>query len=204
MGFVFSNPCIMKHILSLVLLSFLAVVPCQAGSDNVEARQKSPRTLWCMASDDNDLAQLLESEGFRLKRAATIEAVLSKAPHHAAVLLLGNGTRTVQQLTADNIRMIEQKKLRVFADFAAMPDAETQTREVTVERVVVTEPMGTLKPMDLLTVNRARFISCQPVVHSWSSPEWQDSTMPHSDSPIPRPSLLSTSHRRMSTPPPPA
>ncbi|MBQ6186434.1 MAG: hypothetical protein IJK49_00615 [Prevotella sp.] len=153
----------MKHILSLLLLSFLLAAPCLAGEDNVEARQKSPRTLWCMASKDNDLAQLLQSEGFRLKRAATVEAVLSKAPHHAAVLLLGNGTRTVQQLTADNIRMIEQKKLRVFADFAAMPDAETQTREVTVERVVVTEPMGTLKPMDLLTVNRARFISCQPV-----------------------------------------
>lgn len=158
MGFVFSNPCIMKHILSLLLLSFLAVVPCQAGSDNVEARQKSPRTLWCMASDDNDLAQLLESEGFSLKRGTTLQAVLRRAPRRAAVLLLGDGTRQMQRLSADDLRLIEEKQLRVFADFAAMPGEEPEQRVVNFERVVVAQPLGELKPMDLLTVNRARFI----------------------------------------------
>jgi hypothetical protein len=111
-----------------------------------------------MASDDNDLAQLLESEGFRLRRGTTLQAVLRRAPRRAAVLLLGDGTRQMQRLSADDLRLIEEKQLRVFADFAAMPGEEPEQRVVNFERVVVAQPLGELKPMDLLTVKRARFI----------------------------------------------
>lgn len=129
---------------------------------NAPARQRQ-RALWCVAADDNDLASLLEREGFRLKRGSNVKQVLSRAPKGASVLLLADGQRQPRILTNQDISLIREKRLRVFADFTALSDTLPRLREATVERVVVKEPMGSLKPMDLLTVNRARFIEADTV-----------------------------------------
>ena len=120
-------------------------------------------TLWCVASTDNDLAALLKQSGYVLQRAADNHSLLSQAPKGASVLLLGDGSRSMQQLTEADLSLIGEKRLSVFADFAALPGTSPQVREATVERVVVKEAIGLLKPMDLLTVNRARFIPSAPV-----------------------------------------
>ena len=55
-------------------------------------------TLWCVASTDNDLAALLKQSGYVLQRAADNHSLLSQAPKGASVLLLGDGSRSMQQL----------------------------------------------------------------------------------------------------------
>lgn len=121
-------------------------------------------TIWCVASRQNDLVRLLESEGFVLVRGGNNLTALFLAPQGAPVLLLGNGSTEPVQLSEEEVKLIERKGLRVYADFTAMPGQEVQLRGVGWERVVVTEKMGqTLKPMDLLSINRARFFPVKGV-----------------------------------------
>ncbi len=121
------------------------------------------KKVWCVAAPDNDLATLLKKEGFVLKRAEDNSTLLKRAPKGAAVLLLGDGSSQVQQLSQDELDLIQQKQLRVFADFMLLPGATAETHVAGFERVVVTEKTGSLNPMDLLTVNRARYFEAQPV-----------------------------------------
>ena len=146
----------MKSLKPLTLLCAF-ILPAAVSAKNVSD------TLWCVASTDNDLAVLLQKSGYALHRAADNHSLLSQAPDGAPVLLLGNGSRTMQQLTAEDLSLIGRKRLRVFADFATQSGTSPQVREATVERVVVNEAIGSLKPMDLLTANRARFIPADPV-----------------------------------------
>jgi len=76
---------------------------------------------------------------------------------------LGDGSHQPAQLTENELSVIRQKRLRVFADFTSLPGQKPEVREAGWERVVVTEKMGKLKPMDLLSVNKARFLVTQPV-----------------------------------------
>ena len=116
-----------------------------------------------MAAQDNDLTSLLEREGFTLVRGGNTQTALFLAPQGAPVLLLGDGSRQAGRLSEEDIALIKQKQLRVYADFTILPGQTYKVREAGWERVVVTEKTGTLNPMDLLTVNRARFIPSAPV-----------------------------------------
>ncbi len=127
------------------------------------ATQPQGDTIWCVASKDNDLASLLEREGYVLVRGGNTQTALFLAPQGAPVLLLGDGKRQVGRLSKEDIALIEKKRLRVYADFTSLPGQTPEIREAGWERVVVTEKMGKLSPMDLLSVNRARFFVTKPV-----------------------------------------
>lgn len=104
---------------------------------------------------DNDLVALLRAEGSRVRLYSSADLALEKARRHSAVLLLGGGYPDhPQTLTPEQRSLIRQKGLRVFADFFTLRE-EPQLREIQFERVVVKQPLGTLEPMDLLSVNRA-------------------------------------------------
>ena len=118
---------------------------------------------------ENDLVKLLKSEGAKIWEYESPDDALEKAKPGSAVLLLGDGyPDEVQILNENNLRTINEKGLKVFAEFAALRSfdklrtslrsgaGEVELKEISVERVVVTKPIGEgLKPMDLMTINRA-------------------------------------------------
>ena len=115
----------------------------------------------------NDLVSLLQNEGAKIKEYSSVEETLEEAPEGSAVLLLGSGyPDKVQTLTEKDVETIEKKGLKVYAEFAlrlrsgtgenSSGTGEVDLKEIGVERVVVTKTLGdSLKPMDLLTINRA-------------------------------------------------
>ena len=143
----------------------IAVTCCGAGAHNnaINENQNNGDTIWCVAPQNNDLTMVLENEGYTLVRGGNNKTLLMLAPEGKAVLLLGDGYRKPVQLTNYEMSLIVRKKLRVFADFSSIPGQNPETREATLERVVVIEKMGDLKPMDLLSVNRARFLATKSV-----------------------------------------
>ena len=73
-------------------------------------------TIWCVASRDNDLASLLEREGYTLVRGGNNLTALFLAPEGAPVLFLGDGSRQIGRLSEEELALMERKKLRVYAD----------------------------------------------------------------------------------------
>lgn len=144
--------------LSLLLLSaFLFGAATKAFSND-------KGTIICVASFENDLAKLLRDEGYNLRHAADNFSALYLAPQGSTVLLLSDMAKKPSILSPEDMALIAKKKLHVYADFACIKgNEEPKVRTVGVERVCVTEPMGSLKPMDLLSVNQARFVQTQPV-----------------------------------------
>ena len=115
----------------------------------------------------NDLIGLLQDEGARVYEYGSVEDALDKAKPGSAVLLLSNDyPKKTQEISTENLETIKSKNLKVFAEFATVPgpsapstssgSGEPKLEEIGVERVVVTKQIGdNLKPMDLLTINRA-------------------------------------------------
>ena len=162
-----------KRRLHLQLVAFFLFFPLMFVR---AAEQHKGDTIWCVAARDNNLASLLEREGFVLVRGGNTLTALFLAPQNAPVLLLGDGSRQVGHLSEEELAIIDRKQLRVYADFTALPGQEATLHEVGWERVVVTEKTGKLNPMDLLSVNKARFFEVPPVPLSWWH-VWQASTM---------------------------
>ena len=149
-----------KRRLHLQLVAFFLFFPLMFVRAAV---QHKGDTIWCVAARDNNLASLLEREGFVLVRGGNTLTALFLAPQGAPVLLLGDGSRQVGHLSEEELAIIDRKQLRVYADFTALPGQEATLHEVGWERVVVTEKTGKLNPMDLLSVNKARFFEVPPV-----------------------------------------
>ena len=117
-------------------------------------------TIYCCGGEDNDLASLLEEEGFRIIREKDVQTTLEKAPESAAVLLLNAGyPDKVLQLTGAQRETIRSKQLRVFAEYASLADTVPQPEKIEFERVVVVDSLAPeLWPMDLLSVNRGWYV----------------------------------------------
>ena len=107
-------------------------------------------------SENNDLVGLLRREGMRPKVAGSITQTLKSARKGSAVLLLGSGyPDKAQTLSQEDLDVIRNKDLQVFAEFATVSGNEPELKEINLERVVVTKQIGdSLAPMDLLTINR--------------------------------------------------
>lgn len=118
-------------------------------------------TLYIYGGSDNDLSALLAAEGFSIATAADVPSLLDEAPEGAAVLLLSEGyPETPLHLSQSQLSLIKDKKLRVFADYATLADTLPVPRTIEFERVVVVDSLSPeLRPMDILSVNRAGYIA---------------------------------------------
>ncbi len=145
----------MKKFLLSAVAAFSVLVSCPWSVSGAGGR-----TVYVHASSENDLVGLLRSEGMRVRTFDSVDRVLEKAGRGAPVLLLGSGyPDDPQHITEDRLALIRRKGLHVFAEFATLSSEAPALREIGVERVVMTQPLGaSLAPMDLLTVNRAVFI----------------------------------------------
>lgn len=115
------------------------------------------------SGEGNDLVQLLKEERFKIRESPTATGALEAAKPGSAVLLLGGGyPDSPQALSKIDIANIKEKGLKVFAEFTTLPEQATEIKEISVERVVVTKEIGdSLKPMDLLTINRAAYLETE-------------------------------------------
>ena len=78
------------------------------------AEQHKGDTIWCVAARDNNLASLLEREGFVLVRGGNTLTALFLAPQGAPVLLLGDGSRQVGHLSEEELAIIDRNQLRTI------------------------------------------------------------------------------------------
>ena len=125
----------------------------------------SDRAMVYVNSTDgnNDLMELLRKEKMRVRVKKSPQKTLKSARKGSAVLLLGNQyPEHTLLLSSKDLKLIERKNLRVFAEFATTGDEEPELKEINLERVVVTRQLGEgLAPMDLLSVNRAVYFEAE-------------------------------------------
>ncbi len=139
-----------------------------AAATMISCGNNSGRTIYVSTqTTDNDLVNLLEKERFKIIRGDSVSKTLESAKPGSAVILVANEYPEKPQILSEkDLGTIKEKGLRVFAEFAALRlrsgTGELELKEISVERVVVTEPIGdNLKPMDLLTINRAVYIKTE-------------------------------------------
>ena len=146
-----------------------------AAATVISCGNNSGRTIYVSTqTTDNDLVNLLEKERFKIIRGDSVSKTLESAKPGSAVILVANEYPDKPQILSEkDLGTIKEKGLRVFAEFAALRlrsgteegdsgTGELELKEISVERVVVTEPIGdNLKPMDLLTINRAVYIKTE-------------------------------------------
>ncbi len=148
--------CLQRWLRPAMMCSILLVAAM------LRATAAQPRdTLWCVSAPDNDLVELLGSEGYRVVRCGNNLTALFLAPEGAPVLLLGTDAQKPSQLAENELELITRKRLRVFADFAWTGAEEPQLRKVVNERVVVPKTFGSLSPMQLLSINQANFFEAK-------------------------------------------
>ena len=153
--------------LKTAVLAIVSVIVISCGSN-------SGKVIYVGGADEgNDLVKLLNEERFKIKESATVSEALEAAkPESAVILVAGDYPDTPLELTEKDLGAIKEKGLKVFAEFAVMAGpstvrqahdgASSGTEEIGVERVVVTKQIGEdLKPMDLLTINRAVYIKAE-------------------------------------------
>lgn len=145
------------RILKAIALALAAVTMISCGNN-------SGRTIYVNTqTTDNDLVNLLEKERFKIIRGDSVSKTLEFAKPGSAVILVANEYPDKPQiLSKKDLGTIKEKGLRVFAEFANIESGDHELKEISVERVVVTEPIGdNLKPMDLLTINRAVYVKTE-------------------------------------------
>lgn len=145
------------RILKAFALALAAVTMISCGNN-------SGRTIYVNTqTTDNDLVNLLEKERFKIIRGDSVSKTLESAKPGSAVILVSNEYPEKPQILSEkDLGTIKEKGLRVFAEFANIESGDHELKEIGVERVVVTEPIGdNLKPMDLLTINRAVYIKTE-------------------------------------------
>lgn len=122
--------------------------------------------IYCASDRDNDLATLLESEGYRLNYYASATEAIDAAPEKGAVLLLSKEYPAQgQALTAAMMERIDRKGLRVYAEFCseiAGVKTESQPVELNLERAVLTDSLSPdLPELGLLTLNKSFFLPAE-------------------------------------------
>ena len=145
------------RILKAFALALAAVTMISCGNN-------SGRTIYVNTqTTDNDLVNLLGKERFKIISGESVSKTLEIAkPGSAVILTSDNYPDKPQNLTESDLNTIKEKGLRVYAEFVTLPGQNPEINEISVERVVVTKPLGdSLKPMDLLTINRAAYLKTE-------------------------------------------
>lgn len=160
----------MKRVLVLFTL-LLVFVESSCSKPRVSLQEPLPQEsaktqecqIYCVGQRDNDLLSLLEREGIKVMVKSSKTKALETVPDQSAVLLLDRGFGNVAyQLSQEDLALIARKKLRVFAEFATVAESVPTIKTIDLERIVVTKSFGnTLKPMDLLTINKSDFLAEQ-------------------------------------------
>ncbi len=145
------------RILKAFALALAAVTMISCGNN-------SGRTIYVNTqTTNNDLVNLLGKERFKIISGESVSKTLEIAkPGSAVILTSDNYPDKPQNLTESDLNTIKEKGLRVYAEFVTLPGQNPEINEISVERVVVTKPLGdSLKPMDLLTINRAAYLKAE-------------------------------------------
>jgi len=117
------------------------------------------KVIYCVGTQDNDLVSCLKKEKFKVVLFDKLETALDEIPSRSTLLVLNpQYPKTVRTLTEAEIKVFKNKRLSVYVEFASTaPSPDVKMLEL--ERVVVTQPMGTmLRPMDILSINRSYYI----------------------------------------------
>ena len=131
------------RVIICAVLSLLAIASCSGSG-----------VVYTLNGSQNDLLNLLSSEGFRIKEMPSLEDIVSSAPEGSAVIV--SGTEWPQRPTMideSTLERIREKKFRLFADFCSLPSDNPEMSTIKYERVVATSQKTGLEPMDLLSIN---------------------------------------------------
>ncbi len=170
------------RILKIAAITLVGAIAISCGNN-------SGKVIYVGGADEgNDLVKLLNEERFKIKESSTVSEALEAAkPGSAVILVAGGYPDTPLELTEKDLGAIKEKGLKVFAEFAVAgpstpstnsgtggstgsptgqcsgtEEVSSGTGEIGVERVVVTKQIGEgLKPMDLLTINRAVYVKAE-------------------------------------------
>ena len=164
---------------TIIIAAILVIAAFAVKCGQQRSALKNAEIYVCGLGEGNDLIKLLYDEGAKVKEYESPESALEKAKPGSAVLLLaGDYPEKPLIISEDSFNIIEEKGLRVYAEFADVPALRlrsgtgksssgtggdgSELKEIGVERIVVTKPLGdSLKPMDLLTINRAVYLKTE-------------------------------------------
>ena len=164
---------------TIIIAAILVIAAFAVKCGQQRSALKNAEIYVCGLGEGNDLIKLLYDEEAKVKEYESPESALEKAKPGSAVLLLaGDYPEKPLIISEDNYNIIEEKGLRVYAEFADVPALRlrsgtgksgsgtggdgSELKEIGVERIVVTKPLGdSLKPMDLLTINRAVYLKTE-------------------------------------------
>jgi hypothetical protein len=164
---------------TIIIAAILVIAAFAVKCGQQRSALKNAEIYVCGLGEGNDLIKLLYDEGAKVKEYESPESALEKAKPGSAVLLLaGDYPEKPLIISEDSFNIIEEKGLRVYAEFADVPALRLRSgtgksgsgtggdgielKEIGVERIVVTKPLGdSLKPMDLLTINRAVYLKTE-------------------------------------------
>jgi len=115
----------------------------------------SCETFYCMAPPGSDIVEVMEKDGYRVVPFTDLREV----PVGSRVLLLNPGyPDSVLLLGAEFKQIVNDRKLRVFAEFAAPDTAVAELHTIQWERAVVCRHLcAELDSMDLLSVGNGVF-----------------------------------------------
>jgi len=125
----------------------------------ITCRCKPERQIVFCGQQDNDLFQLLQNEGFTLKRVDTPEDAVAFAPRESGVIIASDSyPKTSVKISAELFNQAKEKKLRLYVEYpASFPGMNISDNifHAKLERgVITTDAFGTgLKPMDIIGIN---------------------------------------------------
>lgn len=118
------------------------------------------KVIYCVGSQDNDMVSCLKQEKFKVVLFDQLETALKDIPSQSTLLIFNPSyPKSVRMLSKDALQTFKDKQLHVYTEFASTADTMPPISLLELERVVVTQPIGTmLQPMDILSINRSYYI----------------------------------------------
>lgn len=116
------------------------------------------KTIYYCGSEQNEVYQLLKSEGFKLIIFDSPEVMIENATNGSgAVIVCDTYPMCPLEITQETYKLAQQKKIRLYLEYPdKLPDlcVEKETFHASLERGVITsDKLMNLEPMDIIGVN---------------------------------------------------
>lgn len=116
------------------------------------------KTIYYCGSEQNEVYQLLKSEGFKLIIFDSPEVMIENATNGSgAVIVCDTYPMSPLEITQETYKLAQQKKIRLYLEYPdKLPDVcvEKETFHASLERGVITsDKLMNLEPMDIIGVN---------------------------------------------------
>jgi hypothetical protein len=107
---------------TIIIAAILVIAAFAVKCGQQRSALKNAEIYVCGLGEGNDLIKLLYDEGAKVKEYESPESALEKAKPGSAVLLLaGDYPEKPLIISEDSFNIIEEKGLRVYAEFADVP-----------------------------------------------------------------------------------